>query len=181
MLNEIICAGFGGQGVLTAGKILIYVAYKEKKQLTWFPSYGNEMRGGSANCNVVISDEKIASPVVKNPTILLGMNSVSVNKYEPLMKKDGYMFVNSSLVDKDKIYRDDVNVILVPVTEIAQGINNERAANICMLGAMIKKLGIFTKLEFEDGMCEYFENLGKGKFNSKNLEAFEAGYNYEFK
>ena len=179
MLNEIICAGFGGQGVLTAGKILIYGAYKANKQLTWFPSYGNEMRGGSANCNVVISDEKIASPVVKNPDILLGMNSVSVDKYEPLMKKDSYMFVNSSLVNEDKKYRDDINVVLVPVTEIAQGIKNERAANICMLGAMVKKLGIFTKDEFESGMCEYFENQGKGKFNAKNVEAFEAGYNYE--
>lgn len=107
------------------------------------------------------------------------MNSVSVDKYEPLMKKDSYMFVNSSLVNEDKKYRDDINVVLVPVTEIAQGIKNERAANICMLGAMVKKLGIFTKDEFESGMCEYFENQGKGKFNAKNVEAFEAGYNYE--
>ena len=88
MLNEIICAGFGGQGVLTAGKIIMYVAYKAEKKITWFPSYGNEMRGGSANCNVVVSDEKIANPCVKNPDILLGMNSVSVDKYESLMKKN---------------------------------------------------------------------------------------------
>lgn len=179
MLNEIICAGFGGQGVLTAGKIIMYVAYKADKKITWFPSYGNEMRGGSANCNVVVSDEKIANPCVKNPNILLGMNSVSVDKYESLMKENGYMFVNESLVSKDRKYREDINVIKAPVTEIAQNLGNEKAANICMLGVMVKNLDLFTKEEFEKGMCEYFENQGKGKFNAKNIEAFEAGYDYK--
>nr|WP_272949526.1 2-oxoacid:acceptor oxidoreductase family protein [Clostridioides difficile] len=107
------------------------------------------------------------------------MNSVSVDKYESLMKKNGYMFVNESLVSKDRKYREDINVIKVPVTEIAQNLGNEKAANICMLGAMVKSLDLFTKEEFESGMCEYFENQGKGKFNSKNVEAFEAGYDYE--
>lgn len=179
MLKKMICAGFGGQGVLTAGKIVMYAAYKADKKVTWFPSYGSEMRGGSANCNVVISDNKIASPYSDHPDIVIALNEISIDKYEEVMKENSYLFVNSSLVSKDRKYREDINVIKAPATELAQKIGNERAANICMLGVMIKNLDLFEKQHFVDSMCEYFENQGKGKYNPSNVEAFMAGYEFK--
>ncbi len=179
MKNEIICAGFGGQGVLTAGKILIYVGYKAGKQISWFPSYGNEMRGGSANCNVVLSDERIASPYADHPDIFISLNSLQIDRFMDTMPSGGMLFANSSLVEADKLYRDDIKVFKAPVTDIAISLKNERAANIVMLGYMCKMSNIFTKEQFIDSMCEYFESSGKGKFNEKNKEAFMAGYDYE--
>ncbi len=179
MLKGIICAGFGGQGVLTAGKLLLYAAYKQGKKATWFPSYGSEMRGGSANCNVVISDNRIASPYVDHPDILIAMNDLSLLKFQDTMKPDGVLFVNSSLVPAEKISRTDVEVFSAPVTEIAISLKNEKAANIVMLGYVCKKTGLFEGQEFSDSMCTYFEDAGKGKYNAKNVEAFMAGYNLD--
>ncbi len=176
MLKEIVCAGFGGQGVLTAGKLLMYAAYKKDKKVTWFPSYGNEMRGGAANCNVVISDERIASPYCDHPDELIALNELSLLKFQETMKPGGRLFLNTSLVSMDKVTRDDIEVYGAPVTDLAISLGNERAANICMLGYFCLKTGLFTREEFADSMCEYFENSGKGKFNAKNVEAFNAGY-----
>lgn len=176
MLNEIICAGFGGQGVLTAGKIIVYVAYKKGLKVTWFPSYGNEMRGGSANCNVVLSDQRIASPYANHPDTLIELNCPAVDRFEPTIKPGGTFFINSSLLDPARVFRSDVTVIKTPVTEIAQNLKNEHAVNICMLGQWVKVLELFSKDEFLRAMSEYFDHLGKGKYNAKNAEAFEAGY-----
>jgi 2-oxoacid:acceptor oxidoreductase gamma subunit (pyruvate/2-ketoisovalerate family) len=178
MLMKMIYAGFGGQGVLTAGKIVMYAAHKQNKQVTWFPSYGSEMRGGSANCNVIISDRKIASPYADHPDIVVALNENAINEFESSMKSDSIMFVNSSIVDEARSFRDDINVIKVPVTELAQKVGNERAANICMLGALVKNTNMFDKQSFSDSMCEYFDNQGKGKFNASNIEAFTTGYDY---
>ena len=179
MLKEIICAGFGGQGVLTAGKLLLYAAYKQDRKVTWFPSYGNEMRGGSANCNVVISDERIASPYCDHPDLVMALNGPSLEKFQGTIKPGGQLFVNSSLVDEAKITRDDIEIFKAPVTDLAISLGNERAANICMLGYICKKTGLFTKEEFAASMCEYFENSGKGKYNAANVRAFEAGYDLD--
>ena len=179
MLNEIICAGFGGQGVLTAGKIIVYAAYKKGLKVTWFPSYGNEMRGGSANCNVVISDQRIASPYANHPDTLIELNCPATDRFEPMMKPGGYLFINSSLLDSTREFRGDITLIKAPVTEIAQNLKNEHAANICMLGQWVKVLGMFSKEEFVRSMSEYFDQLGKGKYNAKNAEAFEAGYVFQ--
>ncbi len=179
MLKEIVCAGFGGQGVLTAGKLLIYAAYKRGQKVTWFPSYGNEMRGGAANCNVVISDEKIASPYCDHPDVLIALNELSLLKFQDSMKPGGQLFINTSLIDESKVTRDDVEIFKAPVTDLAISLGNERAANICMLGYYCKKTGFFSEKEFSDSMCEYFEESGKGKFNAKNVEAFSAGFALE--
>ena len=144
MIKRIVCAGFGGQGVLTAGKILLYTAYKKGLYATWFPAYGNEMRGGAANCNVVISDERIASPYADHPDIVMALNGPAVDKFEPPMAEGAYLFVNSTIVEDDRTYRDDLKVIKAPVTEIAQQHQSERNANICMLGKIIKETGLFT-------------------------------------
>lgn len=179
MLKEIICAGLGGQGVLTAGKLIMYVAYGKDLKVTWFPTYGNEMRGGAANCNVVVSDEKVASPYADHPDVLFAMAERAIDEYMDAMKPGASLIVNSSLIPEDKKYRDDIKVFKAPITDIAQQLGNERAANICLLGYMVQKTDVFTKEDFEKYMCEYFEKAGKGSKNDKNIEAFEAGYNYK--
>ncbi|MCI1654168.1 MAG: 2-oxoacid:acceptor oxidoreductase family protein [Lachnospiraceae bacterium] len=177
MIKQIICAGFGGQGVLTAGKILLYTAYSNNLKSTWFPAYGNEMRGGAANCNVIISDHRIASPYADHPDIVMALNGPSVDVFMPSMKQGAYLFVNSTLV-KNKKYRDDIHVIEAPVTEISQNLHSERNANICMLGKISKETGLFSIDQLETGLCEYFEHQEKGKFNAKNIEVLRAGFNY---
>lgn len=176
MLKEIIFAGFGGQGVLTTGIMTATVANAADMHVTWFPSYGSEMRGGTANCSVKISDKSIGSPYVKELDILFSMNEPAIDKFESMIKPGGYIFVNSSLVDEGREYRKDINVIKLPVNNLATQVGNPKGANIVMLGAMVKTTNIFTFEIFKSAMCDFFENKGKGKFNKKNVEAFEAGY-----
>lgn len=176
MLKEIICAGFGGQGVLTAGKIMQYVAHKCGFQVTWFPAYGNEMRGGTARCTIVISDERIANPISDHPDIVIALNSLSVDKHESSIKPNGLLLVNSSLVDESREYRSDITVVKSPVTEAVRELKNEKAINIYTLGKFAKETDIVSKEDFEKYMCLYFEEQGKGKFNAGNLVAFRAGY-----
>ncbi len=178
MLETIICAGLGGQGVLTAGKVLLFAASGKDLNVTWFPAYGNEMRGGAASCNVIISDSRIASPYADHPDIVMAMSESAVDAYESAMAPGGTLFVNSSLVSEYRTYRDDIKVVKAPVTEIAQGLNSERNANLCMLGVIIKETGLFPMDEFEKAMCDYFEHEGKGKYNEKNVEVLHSGFNY---
>lgn len=135
-MSEIICAGFGGQGVLVAGLIIANAAMEQGRYVTWYPSYGSEMRGGTANCNIKISDREIASPYAKKPDILFSMNEASVEKFEPSVRPGGVMLVNSSLTSAGRQYRRDIRVVPVPATELAAQLHNERGANIVMLGAM---------------------------------------------
>ena len=125
-MTEIICAGFGGQGVLITGMILAYCGMQKGRHFTWYPSYGSEMRGGTANCNVKISEEEIASPYAKHLDILVSMNDVAIDKFEPAMKPGSVLVVNSSLLDETRVFRDDIRVVKVPATKIklhTQGIN----------------------------------------------------------
>ena len=119
MAKEMICAGFGGQGVLTAGMILINAGMELDKNVLFYPSYGSEMRGGTANCTVKISDGLIASPISKNPDILLTMNTPAIDKFEDQLKPGGLLLVNSSIVPEDRTYRDDIKVVKIPATDIA--------------------------------------------------------------
>lgn len=176
MEKSIVCAGFGGQGVLTAGMLLASVAYTNKMKITWFPSYGAEMRGGTANCTVKISDSNIGSPMSSSLDIALTMNEPAIDKFEGNVKPGGYLFVNSTIVNPDRKYREDINVVKVPATNIATEVGNDKGANLVMLGAVIKKTGIFDEKTFEDGVCTYFEDKGKGKYNAKNLDALRSGY-----
>ncbi|MCD8361521.1 MAG: 2-oxoacid:acceptor oxidoreductase family protein [Lachnospiraceae bacterium] len=176
MLERIICAGLGGQGVLTQGKIMMYAAYLKDLKVTWFPAYGNEMRGGNASCNVIISDQRIASPYADHPDLVMAMSESAVDLFEEAMASGGKLFVNSSLVSEDRTYRSDLMVIKAPVTEVAQKLNSERNANLCMLGKVIKETSLFDIDFFEQSMCGYFEEQGKGKYNAKNCEVLRAGY-----
>src|SRR5512138_2124717 len=119
MQTEIMIAGFGGQGVLFAGQLIAYAALDEGKETTWFPSYGPEMRGGTANCTVIVADEEIGSPLVRNPQGVIAMNQPSLEKYEPLVRAGGVLVVNSSIIERE-IYRSDIQVVEVAGNAIAE-------------------------------------------------------------
>lgn len=177
MLVEMICAGFGGQGILTTGILISYCAFDTRKEFTWFPSYGAEMRGGTANCTVKISDEEIASPYAKEIDILLAMNGAAVDKFENRIKEGGYLFVNASLV-QDRTYREDIHVIPVDTVELAKKASNPKGANIAMIGALIKKTGILKYEECDQAIEKYFASHGKARFTEANRAALKAGYEF---
>lgn len=137
MEERIVIAGFGGQGVMALGQLLTYSGMIEDKKVSWLPSYGPEMRGGTANCNVIISDEAVGSPVVVEATSAIVMNRPSLDKFEESVVPGGKLFINSSLIDK-KATRDDIDVYYVPANEIADKIGNPRVANMVMLGAYLE-------------------------------------------
>ncbi len=141
MTTKTIMAGFGGQGVVLMGTLLAHGAMVEGKHTTFFPSYGAEMRGGTANCSVVVSDREIASPIVNQPDCVVAMNIASLNKFESRVRPGGIIFVNSSLIDR-RVERDDVTEIRVPANEVAESLGDVRAANMVMLGGIVKKTGV---------------------------------------
>jgi 2-oxoglutarate ferredoxin oxidoreductase subunit gamma len=138
MYQDVIIAGFGGQGVLLAGKLLAHAGMLEGKYVTWFPSYGAEIRGGTANCTVIISDHEIGSPVVQNPSAMLIMNEASFKKFERRISPSGDLFLNTSLVQQTAS-REDINRIEVRANDIAEELGDIRIANMVMLGAFLKK------------------------------------------
>ena len=171
-MTEIICAGFGGQGVLTTGLILAHSAMMLGKEITWYPSYGSEMRGGTANCTIKINEGMIASPVSKHPDIVCALNAPAIDKFESSLKPGGYLFVNSSLVG-EREYRSDIQVVKVPMTEIANEIGNPKGANLVMLGALAVRTGLFSIDDLDEQVTNYFAK--KGKINPKNSECLFAG------
>jgi 2-oxoglutarate ferredoxin oxidoreductase subunit gamma len=138
MLEEVIIAGFGGQGVMLMGRLLAYAGMLEGKNVAWMPSYGPEMRGGTANCTVIISSEEIASPVIPYPMSIIVMNKPSLDKFEANVQKDGLIIINESLIDQ-KVKRDDVRIVRVPANDIANKLGNLRVANMVALGTYVKK------------------------------------------
>jgi 2-oxoglutarate ferredoxin oxidoreductase subunit gamma len=140
MTTKVIMAGFGGQGVVLMGTLLAYSAMIDGKHTTFFPSYGAEMRGGTANCSVVVSDDEISSPVVTEPDCVVAMNIASLDKFESRVKSGGIIFVNSSLI-KREVGRDDIEEIRIPANEMAEDLGSAKAANMVMLGGVLKKTG----------------------------------------
>ncbi len=141
MYQDVMIAGFGGQGVLLAGKILARAGMLEGKRVTWFPSYGAEIRGGTANCTVIISDREIGSPVVGSPSAMLILNEASFLKFEPRIKPGGQLFLNTSLVACSST-RSDVLRIEIKANDLAKQLGDIRIANMVMLGAFLKKTGV---------------------------------------
>jgi 2-oxoglutarate ferredoxin oxidoreductase subunit gamma len=152
MLHEIIISGFGGQGALFAGQLLAYGALEEGRHVTWIPSYGPEMRGGTANCTVIISDEEIGSPLVRNPSAAIVMNPPSFDRFEPLMKKGGVLVVNASLV-QTPTQRTDLRWIPIQANEIAAELGTPQLANVVLLGALVAATGVL-KFETLDKVLE---------------------------
>lgn len=138
MYQDVVMAGFGGQGVLVAGKLLAYAGMLEGRHVTWFPSYGAEIRGGTANCTVIISNEEIGSPVVRNPSALLIFNDASFRKFEPRIRERGSLFLNTSLVHA-RSDRQDISIAEVRANDIAEELGDIRIANMVMLGAFLGK------------------------------------------
>lgn len=174
MERNLLVAGFGGQGVMMLGTLLATATCESTdKHVTYFPSYGAEMRGGTANCYVVISDDEIGAPVMEAMEDMIVMNDPSLNKFIGKLKADGTLFINSSIV-KSKIERDDITVVEVPVTEMALMMGNPKVLNIIMLGAYIG----FTEVVSEDVILEGIRNkIGKKKpqLLPLNEEAFAKG------
>ncbi|MBD3348691.1 MAG: 2-oxoacid:ferredoxin oxidoreductase subunit gamma [Candidatus Eisenbacteria bacterium] len=140
MTQKIRCAGFGGQGIVLMGRLIAHSGMEEGRHTTFFPQYGAAMRGGTANCSVIVSDGEIASPMVETPDAVLIMNGPSLDKFEPTVKSGGWIFYNTSLISRE-VERDDVNVVKVPANEIAEDAGTGKAANMVMLGAFAAKLG----------------------------------------
>ena len=136
MHEEVIISGFGGQGALFAGQLMTHAGLREGRHVTWIPSYGPEMRGGTAHCTVIISDEQIGSPIIRNPTVAVVLNPPSMDKYEPLVRPGGVLVVNSSLVQRPAT-RDDITVVEVPANELALEMGNLKMANVVALGALL--------------------------------------------
>ena len=136
MHEEVIISGFGGQGALFAGQVLTYAGMDEGRMVSWIPSYGPEMRGGTAHCTVIISDEPIASPLVEHPSSCIAMNPESMDKFEPLVRAGGYLVVNASLVRR-RSARNDITVAEVPANEVANELGSSKAANLVLLGALL--------------------------------------------
>ncbi len=173
MEHRAIFAGFGGQGVLSMGMIVTNAGMLEDKQVSWLPSYGPEMRGGTANCSVIVSDEAVASPIVSTPNVAVLMTLPAKKKFEPTVEEGGMLFINSSLI-KEKCERNDVRAIYVPMTEIAKDLGNYRVANMVMLGALLKTTNI---VKMESVMDSFLMVLGENKANliPINEKALQAG------
>lgn len=173
MQTEIIIAGFGGQGVLFGGQLLTYAAMDEGKEVTWIPSYGPEMRGGTANCTVVISDEEIGSPMVSNPQAAIVMNLPSLDKYEPLIKPGGVLVINESMVDRKPV-RKDIKVVMLKANEIAEGLGDRRMSNMVMLGALIANLPVLPQDAIKKALEGHLPARHK-KLLPLNYEALSEG------
>ncbi|RLE07961.1 2-oxoacid:ferredoxin oxidoreductase subunit gamma [Candidatus Aerophobetes bacterium] len=141
MYEDLLIAGFGGQGIIFAGKLLAYAGLREGKEVVYFPSYGAEMRGGTANCTVIISTSPIASPIVSSPLNAIIMSQPSFLKFFPRVKKGGRVVLNTSLV-RNELNRNDVEIIKVPANEIAEDLGSSRVANMVILGAWVKRSGV---------------------------------------
>jgi 2-oxoglutarate ferredoxin oxidoreductase subunit gamma len=172
-LHEILMAGFGGQGMLLSGKLLAYAAMTKGKEVSWLPSYGPEMRGGTANVTVCISDKPVGSPYLSTPRILLVMNQPSLERFGPKVRPGGLIIVNSSLVPI-QADREDCTVIYVAANDLAQAAGTARAANLVMLGTLVG----FSKIMDRDTIIKTIkkEFKAKAKFIPANVAAFESGY-----
>ena len=175
MTQEIIFAGFGGQGILFAGKVVAYAGMNEGKNVSHLPSYGPEMRGGTANCSVIVSDEPVASPVITDPTSLVVMNGPSLDKFENSVVKGGKIFIDSTLISRD-VERNDVEVFKIDATNLANKMGLPKLANIIMVGKLVKETGLFTYDEIKKAVTKMVPP-SKPELLENNMKAFDTGYN----
>ncbi len=176
MTTNILLAGFGGQGILFSGKFLAYGGLNENKKISWLPSYGPEMRGGTANCSVIISDEPVGSPIVTKPDVLVAMNLPSLDKYEASVVSGGKIFVDSSLIER-KVERSDVEVFYIPATQLAKQMNAPTLANMIISGKLIKETSVI-KFENVEAALKKVVSAKHADLLSVNLEAIKKGYDF---
>ena len=173
---QIVFAGFGGQGILFSGKFLAYNGLIAEKQVSWLPSYGPEMRGGTANCSVIISDTPVGSPIVTNPDMLIVMNNPSLDKYEDAVVPGGKIFVDSSLIER-KVKRTDVDVFYVPATSMAAEKGLDTLANMILVGKLIKESGI-VDFTYVDAVLDKIVSAKHLDLKQFNHQALQLGYDY---
>ena len=174
--TKILIAGFGGQGILFTGKAMAYTGLKIGKEVSWLPSYGPEMRGGTANCSVTISDEPIGSPIVEKPNILIAMNGPSLDKYYDVTESEGYIVYDSSIINKEAT-RNDVVTVGIPATKMASDNGLDGLANMINLGKVIKLTNIITFEQLVNSLSQMIP-AKKAELKDKNIKAIELGYNY---
>ena len=177
MTHSYLIAGFGGQGLLFAGKFLAYKGLLENKEVSWLPSYGPEMRGGTASCSVIIGDEPVGSPIVEHPDALMVMNLPSLNRYEQAVQPGGTIFVDSTLVER-KVERSDVKAIYVPATRLAVENNMTTLANMILTGKILEEMGEFDA----DGVQAALKKVVSAKHPDMfdlNLKALQIGRDFK--
>ena len=174
--TKILIAGFGGQGVLFTGKALAYTGLKVGMEVSWLPSYGPEMRGGTANCSVTLSDTPIGSPIVDKPDVLIAMNLPSLEKFYNETEKGGYVIFDSSLIVKNDV-RDDVVTVGIPATKLASDNGLDGLANMIILGKVIKETNVLTLEQIKSSLAQMVP-AKKAELLEKNVKAIELGYNY---
>ena len=177
MTHSYLIAGFGGQGLLFAGKFLAYKGLLESKEVSWLPSYGPEMRGGTASCSVIIGDEPVGSPIVEHPDVLMVMNLPSLNRYEQAVQPGGTIFVDSSLVER-KVERSDVKAIYVPATRLAVENDMTTLANMILTGKILEEMGEFDA----DGVQAALKKVVSAKHPEMfdlNLKALQIGRDFK--
>ena len=176
--TKFLFAGFGGQGILFSGKVLAYKGLKEGKNVSWLPSYGPEMRGGTANCSVIISDAPVGSPIVSKPDVLIAMNLPSLDMFENAVVSGGMIFVDSALIER-KVARTDVKVFYVPATKLASENKMDKLANMIIMGKVLKETGGFDD---ENGVLEALKSVISAKradMLETNLNAMRLGRDYK--
>ena len=176
MTREYLFAGFGGQGLLFAGKVLAYKGLIEGKNVSWLPSYGPEMRGGTANCSVIISDEQVGAPIITDPDVLVAMNLPSLDKYEKAVKSGGMIFVDSSLIER-KVERDDVSVYYIPATKLAGEIGAPTLANMILTGKLLSVTDEYTEESVGAALAKCV-SARHADLLTLNHKAMETGKNY---
>lgn len=172
-MHKFIMSGFGGQGVMSMGMMLAYAGMLEGKEVTWLPSYGPEMRGGTANCHVIVSNKPISSPIISKATDIIAMNLPSLTKFESYLEKDGHLFINSSLIDVPPT-RDDIQSYNLKVNDLALSLKNDKVANMVMLGAVIEKTQVVSLNSLETVLEKMFGGKKK-ELIPVNLEALKKG------
>ena len=177
MNTQILIAGFGGQGVLFAGKFIAYKGLLEGRQLSWLPSYGPEMRGGTANCSVILSDDPVGSPIVSNPDVLMAMNLPSLDKYEDAAVPGAKLFIDSTLIERE-VKRTDVSAFYIPATRMANEAGIPKLANMILVGKMLRETGLVNYDDIDEALHKVVPAKRAELFDI-NKKALDMGYYYE--
>ncbi|MBQ6385516.1 MAG: 2-oxoacid:acceptor oxidoreductase family protein [Lachnospiraceae bacterium] len=177
MTREYLFAGFGGQGLLFSGKVLAYKGLIEDKNVSWLPSYGPEMRGGTANCSVILSDDPVGAPIISNPDVLVAMNLPSLDKYEKAVKPGGTIFVDSSLIER-KVERDDISVYYVPATRLAGENGAPTLANMILVGKLLEVFGEYDEEHVNKALGKCI-SARHADLLDLNLKCMEIGRDYQ--
>ena len=173
--HEIIIAGFGGQGIMLMGKLLAMAGMMDEKNVTWFPSYGAEMRGGTANCTVIISDRAIGSPIVSRPWAAIVMNQPSMERFAPRVRPNGLLLINASLINDTSSHREDIEILSLPITDTADKLGSVKVANIIALSAFCAKTNTVSQGSLEKALEEILSSNKKKDLVEINRKAVLAG------